>query len=323
MGDSDSSEGAWQDRVSRSGRWRTLASSGTYAGSRGRTDEYVELLLDEGRFDRSAVSRAARWQGETSIRTFDGGRGLAILRLISSADGLREPSRDWLADLTACAALVVPHLELDPAVDQLAAPAGDCVAAEATVAVAPATPIEDRLREQSPPSDEWVDQAAAALDQNSFKIAERLGRQALADHDPYAQEFLDVVRLIRRGSKLARRWPRDPQVHLDLAKAYFCAEAGAAAVREATEALRLDASLGECHAVLGFELLYRGDVDGARTAWDQARALAPGGEWQAGLGNALLDASLAPPGKIRRGTDYVRRQLRDIASHVRTAFHFA
>jgi tetratricopeptide (TPR) repeat protein len=218
----------------------------------------------------------------------------------------------------ASAALVVPHLELDPVVEHVVAPAGGSLAAEITACMAVAAPIEDTAMKLSPPPDEWLDEAAVALEQGNFKTAERLGRCALADHDPFAQEFLDVMRLIRRGAKLAQRWPRDPQVHLDLAKAYFCVEAGAAAVHEAAEALRLDPSLGECHAVLGFELLYRGDLDGARTAWNQARALAPEGHWQAGLATALLDASV-PPSKLRRGAEYVRRRMRDVVSHVGTA----
>lgn len=122
--------------------------------------------------------------------------------------------------------------------------------------------------------------AVAALDRGGFKEAQRVGHLAVGTGEEDAAEFLESVRAIRRGSKLVRRWPRDPQARLALAQAYFLADAGAAALREATEAVRLDPSLGEAHALLGLEYIYEGDRDRARATWEKARTLAPTGEWQ-------------------------------------------
>jgi hypothetical protein len=116
------------------------------------------------------------------------------------------------------------------------------------------------------------------------------GCAARAAGEADATEFLDTLRAIRRGLKVVRRWPRDAHVHLALAQAYFLADAGTSATREASEALRLDPSLGEAHALLGLESHYRGERARAAEAWERARHLAPAGDWQRILGAALTSS---------------------------------
>src|SRR5262249_23296288 len=146
-----------------------------------------------------------------------------------------------------------------------------------------ADPLGDEAREALLP------RAAVALEQGRMRDAEQLGQQAQAAGVADAREFLDTLRAIRRASKLVSRWPRDPQGHLALAQAYFLGDGGALAMREAGEALRLNPSLGEAHALIGLERFYRGDRDEAARIWERARELAPAGEWQQALGVLLTE----------------------------------
>ena len=88
--------------------------------------------------------------------------------------------------------------------------------------------------------------------------------------------------------------------------------------------MRLDASLGEAHAVIGLEYVYEGDRDRARAAWEQAHALAPTGEWQQLLTNVLREERwVGTAGRTRRVTGAERgwqARLRGFLSPVRRAW---
>ncbi|MBV9357975.1 MAG: hypothetical protein JO023_20890, partial [Chloroflexi bacterium] len=191
---------------------------------------------------------------------------------------------DWLGELAGLLTAALPKLRLDPEPPDVEAPA--------PTRPHPLEAPADGAREALLP------RAADALEQGRMRDAEQLGQQAQAAGVADAREFLDTLRAIRRASKLVSRWPRDSTGHLSLAQAYFLADAGALAMREAGEALRLDPSLGEAHALIGLESFYRGDREEATRTWEQARELAPTGEWQKALGVLLTeqpDADQAAP----------------------------
>jgi len=262
--------------------------AGDYIASGGRLDDYLELHLEHGRFKGQATSRHNQHPGAVSIRRCLGGRGLAILRFTPSKS-LPPDAGQWLGDLVELLEPVLPQLQLDPEADAANQTSSPLTAQhEPTELAVPTDPPLD----PAALSEDRLGQAAAALERGAFKEAERLGRLELAAGGAEASDFLESVHAIRRGSKLVRRWPRDAQIRLALGQAYFLADAGAAAVREAAEALRLDPSLGEAHAVLGLEYVYRGERERASAAWDRARTLAPGGEWQQMLARNLHDESV-------------------------------
>jgi tetratricopeptide (TPR) repeat protein len=241
-----------------------------------------------GRFSGQLISGLDQSSSDLSVRRFGGGRGLSILRLTES----KAPSPDdgeWLAQLIGLLQPILPQLQLDcPDVSgEVAASAAPTNAEPPPSDSRSSPPTEPQLASNQPPA--HLVQAAAALERTCFRDAERFGRLAAVAKEENATEFLELVRVIRRGSKLIRRSPRDAVVRLELAQAYFLADAGRAATREATEALRLDPTLGEAHALLGLEHLYQGERDQAQAAWEQARTLSPMGGWQQSLARSLRD----------------------------------
>jgi tetratricopeptide (TPR) repeat protein len=259
--------------VQRSGTWCAGKLSGEYRASRGPTDDYLELHLSNGRFTRPHLRQVRVRADNVSVRRHDSGRRLAVMRLKVADQPHTE--HDWLGELAGLLAPALPKLRLDPEPANVEAPEStrpgplDLPAGDAREALLP--------------------RAAGALEQGRMRDAEQLGQQAQAAGVADAREFLDTLRAIRRASKLVSRWPRDAQGHLSLAQAYFLADAGALAMREAGEALRLDASLGEAQALIGLESFYRGDRDEATRTWERARELAPSGEWQKALGVLLTE----------------------------------
>jgi tetratricopeptide (TPR) repeat protein len=265
--------GGSAETVQRSGTWCAGKLSGEYRASRGPTDDYLELHLSTGRFTRPHVRQVRVRADNVSVRRHDSGRRLAVMRLKVADQPHTE--YDWLGELAGLLAPALPKLRLDPE-----PPKGT-------------TPEPARPHPLDAPSDEGREalllRAAGALEQGRMRDAEQLGQQAWAAGVADAREFLDTLRAIRRASKLVSRWPRDAQGHLSLGQAYFLADAGALAMREASEALRLDPLLGEAYALIGLESFYRGDRDEATRTWERARDLAPAGEWQKALGVLLTE----------------------------------
>jgi tetratricopeptide (TPR) repeat protein len=261
------------ETVQRSGTWCAGKLSGEYRASRGPTDDYLELHLSSGRFTRPHVRQVRVRADNVSVRRDDSGRRLAVMRLKLAdqppADG------DWLGELAGLLAPALPKLRLDPEPARVDAPEPNR-----------SEPADVRPHDAA---DALLPRAAAALEQGRMRDAEQFGQQAQAAGVADAREFLDTLRAIRRASKLVSRWPRDAQGHLSLAQAYFLADAGELAMREAGEALRLDPSLGEAHALIGLEAFYGGDRDAAARTWERARELAPAGEWQKALGVLLSE----------------------------------
>jgi tetratricopeptide (TPR) repeat protein len=287
--DTDTRTSGGQQRLQRSGIWRAGKLWGEYRASRGPRDDYLELHVQHGRFPGRRLQRVRARACDVSVRCSDGGRRLAVLRLTTAEQSADQ--RDWLRELAGLLLPALPTLQLDPASEPSARrtagagtsdePAGPASASEAATAEAAAEEHEPCLP-----------RAVSALEQGRLGTAEHVGQQARAAGEDGASEFLDALRAIRRGAKLVQRWPRDAPAHLALAQAYFLADAGTAALREAGEALRLDPALGEAHALVGLEAAYRGDRDGAAAAWEQARMLAPAGEWQQALGRLLARAAI-------------------------------
>ena len=318
MHGNDGVERQSSQRIERSGAWCAGNLAGRYLASKGPHDEYLELHLAQGRFTGRHLPRLDR-SADVSIRRFDGGRGLAILRFSSAPRAAPDVDRrDWLAGLVALLQPGLPQLRFDHDADR-ARPAATAPSEQpgtTTVAVALASRAEPGRPPALEASAPWLPRAAAALERACFKEAERLAHLAQGAGEPEAAEFLQALAAIRRGSKLVRRWPRDPQARLALAQAYFVADAGTAALREATEALRLDPSLGEAHALVGLEHVYRGERDAALADWERARALAPTGEWQQALGRAIRDHPLGGPRSATPPAARAERGWRAVVSNL-------
>ncbi len=271
--------GGLPHRVHRSGAWRAGRLSGDYQASSGPRDDYLELQLARGRFTVRHLKRASRPAPDVSIQRSDRGRRLIILRLTMPEQTTAE--RDWFGELVELIQPRLPRLIIDP---PLAAPnlPDETNTTDRDVLDDPYLPLAN-----SDPL--WWEAAANAVEQARLRDAERLGLRARTAGADDATEFLDTLRVIRRGMKVVRRWPRDAHAHLALAQAYFLANAGTSATREAIEALRLDPSLGEAHALMGMEALYRGERERAVEAWNQATQLESSGDWL-----RALEAALAP-----------------------------
>jgi tetratricopeptide (TPR) repeat protein len=289
--------GGSAETVQRSGTWCAGKLSGEYRASRGPTDDYLELHLSSGRFTRPHLRQVRVRGGNVSVRRDDSGRRLAVMRL-KLAD--QPPAEDdWLGELAGLLAPALPKLRLDPEPARVDAPAPDR-----------SEPADMRPHDAA---DALLPRAAGALEQGRMRDAEQLAQQAQAAGAADAREFLDTLRAIRRASKLVSRWPRDAQGHLSLAQAYFLADAGELAMREAGEALRLDPALGEAHGLLGLEAFYRGDRDEAARTWELARELAPAGEWQKALGVLLSEPTpetTTPPDAADEGQPLWRNAVR-------------
>jgi tetratricopeptide (TPR) repeat protein len=109
--------------------------------------------------------------------------------------------------------------------------------------------------------------------------------EVAATRDPSLdQGELGEVRELQKAERLARRYPRDPELRLALGRLYLGLDQGDAALAELEEAARLRPDLAPAHTLLGFEYAYRGRIARAREHWGRARELDPADEVsQAGL----------------------------------------
>ena len=158
----------------------------------------------------------------------------------------------------------------------------------------------------SPIPNRLVQGVAEAAALGNLRYAEALARQVGALNVDEGKELLEALQLIRQGLRAVARRPNDAQAHLLLARGYFFTDLGDAGLSEATEALRLNPSLGEAAVFIGLEHCYRGELDPARAAYAQARALLPpSNRWLIGLGAALrsVEAASAAPGSSAPAAD--------------------
>jgi tetratricopeptide (TPR) repeat protein len=114
--------------------------------------------------------------------------------------------------------------------------------------------------------------------------------EVAAEHDPQLDDgILGDVRELQRAERLARRYPRDPELRLALGRLYLALDQGDAALAELEEAVRLRPDLGPAHTLLGFEYAWRGRIGRAREHWGRASDLDPSDEMsRAGL-QAIAD----------------------------------
>lgn len=283
-------------RIQRSGSWCAGKLVGDYIVRAEWRGLYLELHLTRGRFTREHVSRLRSSLAEVSVRRFSGSQRLALLRQAPSplvpgqGSGL-----DWVTELVVSLQQALPHLRLDQGADPAEASARPQKQQLPTEPV-PALPISlstvRSLPDDSAPP--VLSQATAALERACFREAERFGNLAAARGDPEASEFLEALRAVRRAAKVVRRYPRDPRARFGLAHAYFLGDAGQAAMREAIEAVRLDPRLGEAHALIGLEHVYRGERVRANEAWERARDSSDAGPLQ----ETLLVMLHEPPAEL-------------------------
>ena len=103
--------------------------------------------------------------------------------------------------------------------------------------------------------------------------------EVAATRDPSLdQGELGEVRELQKAERLARRYPRDPELRLALGRLYLGLDQGDAALAELEEAARLRPDLAPAHTLLGFEYAYRGRIGRAREHWGRARDLDPADE---------------------------------------------
>jgi tetratricopeptide (TPR) repeat protein len=114
--------------------------------------------------------------------------------------------------------------------------------------------------------------------------------EVAAEHDPQLDDgILSDVRELQRAERLARRYPRDPELRLALGRLYLALDQGDAALAELEEAVRLRPDLGPAHTLLGFEYAWRGRIGRAREHWGRASDLDPSDQMsRAGL-QAIAD----------------------------------
>jgi len=103
--------------------------------------------------------------------------------------------------------------------------------------------------------------------------------EVAASQDPSLdQGELTDVREAQRVERMVRRYPRDPDLRLQLGRLYLALDQGDAALAELEEAARLNPELAPAHTLLGFEYAYRGRIARAREHWDRAYDLDPADE---------------------------------------------
>jgi tetratricopeptide (TPR) repeat protein len=90
-----------------------------------------------------------------------------------------------------------------------------------------------------------------------------------------ALQLLDDVRTVRRCLRQLDRWPRDPQLHLELGRRYFSLELGDEALDALSQAVALQSDLAEGHVYLALEHLFRGEHELACRCWERAKELNP------------------------------------------------
>ena len=111
-----------------------------------------------------------------------------------------------------------------------------------------------------------VELARLYLEKEGFRVAE-------ASSGEEALQLLDDVRAVRRCLRQLDRWPRDPQLHLELGRRYFSLELGDAALDALSQAVALQSDLAEGHVYLALEYLFRGEHELACRCWERAKEL--------------------------------------------------
>jgi tetratricopeptide (TPR) repeat protein len=272
------------ERTCLAGRWRAKGLGGSYRFSAGLHDNYLELYTASGEFANYASGGLVQLSDDLSLQGFCGGTGLAALELLTNYELHVDPA-DRLMMLIGQLEQHLPNLRL--------CGDGECEFPETQLARATFLPAErhDEPSPSEPPetltSATWSQLAATAVAEGRFRSAERLGRQAYAEGDVEAAEFLDALSAVRRAAKAVRRHPRSGLAYLGLARAYFVAEAGPAAVQAAKRAVVLDPTLGDAHALVGFEMLHNNDREGALARLSMARSAAEVGVLTQALAHEL------------------------------------
>ena len=271
-------------RLTRRWQYQTAAGPLEYIAAVG--DDYIELRAPatEPGLPADVELLDGHVVGPLSFRAF--GHGLGILRLLATDDPLRRaPPSDRLGSLVAeltdtvwpRAAWVDENLVIQTVRLPLMAAPEDVeeVASVKAPGIEEDQPLpHDEQQPVEEPLPEWLDQASAAVERGQFGHAARWAASAPTEDVPESREFLQVLALVRRGERQTRRWPRDVRERLGLAWAYLATGAYRAAVREATEVLRLDPNRGCAHALLGMVRLAHGDLPAAEAAYATAQALA-------------------------------------------------
>ena len=119
----------------------------------------------------------------------------------------------------------------------------------------------------------------AAAREGRLQEAIRLLEQARHDvpwRDEEVEANLNELRTIRRLEKKLELRPNDAPTLLTLGKAYFAQERGDAALDCFRRAAKASANFAEAHAMVGLELHFRGDTDGAEVAYREALRIQPG-----------------------------------------------
>lgn len=172
--------------------------------------------------------------------------------------------------------------------DEMAAPEPDAAASAAeTAPLPPARPLPSAddvpdLRamveaNRGDPNLRWqLGMALIAARKLNLALAHL---EVAAAQDPSLDEGeLADARELQRAERLARRYPRDPELRLALGRLYLALDQGDAALAELEEAARLRPDLAPAHTLLGFEYAYRGRIGRAREHWGRARDLDPADE---------------------------------------------
>ncbi len=262
-------------RVTLSGTWKFGPYAGTLWFTGGPRDDYLELRPDGMNWPETLKNVDLSLPGDLSLKSFADGQGLGILRLLiggeSSHDQLAGERMATLTELLAHT--VLPDLRWEHARLVLAAVPTLNQQVDTPFGCTGSSIRQERAEESVGVQDEdRLEQASLAVERGQFGHAERSARQAQSEGDPAAAGFLDALTRVRKTTRVLRRYPRDARAHLELGWALLVTGAAERAQEAAHTALKLDPGLGCAHALLGMEMLVRGDDQGARSAYDAARA---------------------------------------------------
>jgi tetratricopeptide (TPR) repeat protein len=320
------------DRSSLNGRWRAGEAHGQYVFLMGARDNYLELHLARGCAPHPE-SMNRELSDAISVRRFDDGLGMTCLEVCSLIDPPLAPAAR-LAALLAHLQQLLPGLDVHSdsrqEEEEEEALVADHAEAEGEADGQPAVRVPDRRKDQAcrasltecavpderlcsvvqvedgPEDQPWWASVSEAVSAGRFKQAERAIRGALRNGEDQAADLLMCLTTLRHTAKVARHHPRSPAVHLSLAQAYYCMDAGEAACREAVRALQLDPTLGEAHALLGLELLYRNNRLGAVQCLGRAKALGSTATWTHALSTLLAETTADVPKPLEPGDPTVR-----------------
>jgi len=118
----------------------------------------------------------------------------------------------------------------------------------------------------------------AAAQEGRWADALRLLEQARRER-PWPDENLDAdlneIRAIRRLQQRLAARPNDPLLLVQLGRALMGQEQGDEALECFRRAVAVAPTYAEAHAMIALELHYRGDLEGARVAYEEALRLDP------------------------------------------------